>query len=250
MDKRDRDDRLTELGNHFVIININEKLPAVVRGIQEGLGFGDEGRDIVIVVQDEQLWREHAEWHPVELAPHRLHVVTGCPGDPEDLCLAHLDRCSTALILADPAEGELSDAKCALIALAIEQQNPRVHTVIELVQSKHRVHLARTEVNEVVCMGKLAEELLAQCTISPGILAIIGDLLDNSPDSPSFRTIPVPEALIGLSYREAVERSIDEEHPYAISGYCQRGNGRRILNPRGPDKDVVLGKEDDLVVIG
>ncbi len=243
---------LPALSGHFVIINVNRKLPAIVRGIQEGLGDQGAGRDIVVFVQDDALWRENPKWHPAAMPPHRLHIVEGCPGDPGALCRACVDQSCTALILSDPTQGELSDAKCALIALAIEHMNPTIHTIIELVHARHRVHFAGTEVNEVVCMGKLTEELLAQSTISPGILSIIHDLLEIASDKPTFVAVPVPKELAGLSYREAAGRSIEEERPYVICGFQRpgEGGGRRFLNPESPDKERVLQETDELIIVG
>jgi hypothetical protein len=243
---------------YVVIINVNEKLPAVARELQRGLGTEQPGRDIVVFVQNTPLWEHHPEWHPVASPPHRIRIEQGCPGDPEALTRAGVQHCHTALILADPCQGSSSDARCALIALAIEHLNPQVHTIIELANSRHRVHLSGNEVNEVVCMGKLKEELITQCTISPGILNVLEKLLTVGNGSPSFHAIPVPEELTGLSYQDAVKRIIEESRPYVVCGYAKPSNKEggssqeavRVLNPGETQKQSILETDDQLIVAG
>ncbi|MBN2530845.1 MAG: hypothetical protein JXR76_30950 [Deltaproteobacteria bacterium] len=244
------------LENHIVIININEKLPVIVDEIFNGWRH-DTYADIVVFVQDQTLWDSNPRWHPKVKSPHRLFVVQGCPGNTDQLKCTGVDTCRTAVILADPSQGRLSDAKGTLIALAIEQVSPDVHTVIEVVSSGHRVHLKGTEVNEAVCMGELTEALLAQNVISPGVLKTVEELMAIHNNAPGFMLKEIPEAMVGMTYREAVLKSIEEGSSFVICGYeknAREANGMLLIhhptvNPTGALKDTVLCETDAFVVL-
>lgn len=242
------------LSNHIVIINVNEKLPEIIKEIQNDAD-ADNHVDIVIFVQDKALWKQHPSWHPTIDGPHRIFVVEGCPGNTEALRCTGIDTCQTAVILADPTQGNFSDAKGTLIALAIEASNPDVHTLIEVVTSGNRIHLLGTEVNEVVCMGELTEALLAQNVISPGVLNIINSMLTVSL-TPGFTTMTVPKQMVGMTYKEALVKSIDDESPEMICGFVKNAGraGNRflirtpVLNPDERQKQTRLDRGDAFII--
>ena len=183
----------------------------------------------------------------------------------EDLIRAGIERARAAVILADPEQGRLADARSTLVAVAIERQNPQVHTVMELIASKNRVHLKNTEVNEVVCLGELSEKLIAQSCITPGVKNIFHHLLSSREDTNQIFVRPVPAPLQGMSYREIVRKSIRSNAPYILCGFGKlegpadgeettRSRPARffVLNPGAgawPGKDTRLEEEDRLVVI-
>jgi hypothetical protein len=243
------------LTEHIIIINVNEKLPEVIQQIHKGWS-NDKPMDIVIFVQDKGLWAQHPSWHPQTDTPNRIYIVHGCPGNTKELKCAGIGTCRTAVILADPTQGNLSDAKGTLIALAIEKLKPDVHTLIEVVTSGHREHLMGTEVNEVVCMGELTEALLAQSVISPGVITTIDALLSESTGAPCFMAEQVPDEMLGMTYRDAVLKTIENEMPKVICGYIKGAVkvGNRILihapviNPNEAQKLEPLELGDAFVI--
>jgi voltage-gated potassium channel len=250
------------LDRHVLILNVNQKVRRIVQEIRAG--SASEQPDIVVMVQDRELWQAHPDWHPDHDGPGRVLEIEGCPAEPGDLDKARVDRASAAIILADPRRGQLADAHSTLVAVAIERRSPQVHTIIELISSVNRIHLRATEVNEVICLGEITERLIAQCCISPGIQRIFRSLLAARAGTGQVFLTELPEALHGLTYREVVRRLIEAGQPMVVCGFsCHGACGPSspglppakavvVLNPRAglsPGKDTVLGVGDRLVVI-
>jgi hypothetical protein len=192
-----------------------------------------------------------------------------------------ISRARAAVILADPNQGKLADARSTLVAVAIERANPHVNTVMELIASHNRIHLKGAEVNEVVCLGELAEKLIAQSCITPGVKNIFEHLLSSNGNTNQIFVRQIPEKWSGKTYREVVREAIDGEVPLIVCGFvtnsivhsrspvvqnrapdtrveCEDDSGYGftgktiVLNPRAgvqPGKDTRLTPEDRLIVI-
>jgi Trk K+ transport system NAD-binding subunit len=256
----EREGALAGLSDHVVICNCNAKVGTIVEEIH-----AEEAVDIVLVVQERELWEAMPAWHPRRYESGRFHVLFGHPTDEAVLAAAGMAAARAAIILADPRQGEFADARSALVAIAIERASPRVHTVMEILLSVHRSHLRATEVNEVICLGEIAEKLLAQGCISPGVSRIFGYLLTSRQGTRSIFLPALPAPLAGRTYRDLARRAIEREAPFTVCGFVQaargeaegaRGDvslegGRLSLNPPGgPEgKDALLAAGDRLVVI-
>ncbi|MFH1811606.1 MAG: hypothetical protein ABIJ09_22895 [Pseudomonadota bacterium] len=248
------DARLAELRHHVVICNLNPMVRAIVDELL------DDPRQrvpaVVLLVQDMALWSEHPEWQPAPRHGDRVVVLGGCSLEERCFSRSGLARSQAALILADPRQGELADARSTLLAMAIERHSRDVHTVVELQWSVNRAHLEATEVDEVVCMGDLSEKLLAQCCITPGVKRIFERLLGGQGSSTRWQLPVLPGSCVGQSYRQVVQRSIAEGWPCVLCGFVpQPPEGEApqfILNPRPreePGKDSVLQARDRLIVM-
>ncbi len=253
---------LSELDGHVVILNVNEKVGRIVDEIF--LGSAGEPPDIVIVIQDRALFNRNPDWHPQRAAAGRVILVDGCPAEPGDLEAVGIGRARAAVILADPAQGQLADAHSTLVAVAIERGNPQVHTVIELISSVNRIHLRSTEVNEVVCLGELAEQLIAQSCITPGVANVLDSLLHAHPGTTQIFVIDLTEEQVGKTYREIARQAIIDQAPHIVCGFVLNGSASAgeplpsepentlVLNPRAgfePGKDTRLEPGDRLVVV-
>jgi len=237
------------LSDHVVICNANAKFPAVARQLRRAA----PGLPVVLLAQDRRLWAEHPDWHP-ETAPE-VPVLFGCPTDRTLLRRARLAAARAAVILADPLQGELADARSTLVAVAIERENPQVHTVIELLLSVNRAHLAATEVNEVICLGEMAEKLLAQSCITPGSSRLFAHLLSTADETSQIFLPVVPAELAGRAYRALARQVIATRAPFLSLGYVQHRRDARprvVLNPcagQEPGKDTALAAGDRLIVL-
>ncbi len=72
-----------KLADHLVICNVNEKLGGIVREIR-----GDERGaelDVVVLVQDWDLWQANPDWYPPAPCGERVTYVEGCPGETASL---------------------------------------------------------------------------------------------------------------------------------------------------------------------
>ncbi len=243
-----------DLHGHVVILNLN---PTAARVVEEIVaGWHGPPPDVVLMVQDPALWSEHPEWQPRPDLGARLHVVEGCPAEPADLAAVGLARARAAVILADPRHGDLADARSTLVAVAIERASPGVHTVMELVASVNRGHLRATTVDEVVCLGELAEALVAQCCVTPGVGRVLGHLLSADPDTAQLFIQELPPTLAGRSFRQLARAAVERRAPLVLCGFVRPAAGGRpatpVLNPRAgvdPGKDTPLGVGDRLVVM-
>lgn len=154
------------LTDHVVICNVNEKVPAIVDELwNDPVG---ESIDVAIIVQNRELWKNHPSWHPRHDGSRRVVEVVGCPAEGDVLREARITHARAAIILADPLQGTLADARSALVGIAIENENCEVHTVMELLLSVNRSHLRATTVDEVICLGEVSEKLLSQSSVTPG----------------------------------------------------------------------------------
>jgi hypothetical protein len=279
------------LTDHVVLCNLSEQVPCIVAELHDPTVRSRP--PIVLVVQDPGLWENHPQWRPEpdnDFTRDHFYVLLdeGGPASAENLQRAGIAAARAAVILADPLQEDLADARSTLVALAIERQNPEIHTVMELIRSINRVHLRSTEVNEVVCVGDMAEKLIAQSCITPGVKNIFTDLLINAQDSNRIFILPLPRSLQGISYRELARRAIRAHAPFVLCGFvrhdfrpaatpvrgqavsaadstvvkaCAPGGAGGadiyavqsfVINPRGgadPGRDTALTDRDQLVII-
>lgn len=224
-----------ELSDHVVICNCSPKLRRIVAELHAETVA--RRPDVLLVVQDRGLWERNPEWHPEVTNPFTeehffVLYAEGGPASELNLRRAGIARARTAVILADPNQEHLADARSTLVALAIERQNPEIHTVMELISSVNRIHLRATEVNEVVCVGEMAEKLIAQSCITPGVKNVFHDLLTTAAGTNRIFTVPLPKPLEGMSYKELVRRSLETAAPFVLCGYVQH-NFMPVMPARG-----------------
>ena len=243
---------------HVVICNVNEKVRAIVEQLQNAPG--EDAGDIVVIVQDDNLWESNPSWHPAKDGRGRVFYVPGCPAESEILRRASISRAKTAIILADPNHGSLADARSALIGISIERENPQVHTVMELILSVNRNSLRATAVDDVVCIGELSEKLLSQSAITPGVSKLFAYLLCTKTGSAQLFIRTIPNALEGRTYRDLARKAIQVTAPFVVCGFIRRTTPEGthpckrelVLNPRvntEPGKDSALGTQDDLILL-
>lgn len=146
-----------------------------------------------------------------------------------------------------------ADHESLLVALASSSLRPDLHVVVEILDPRSRVHFARLPGTEVVSTGEIAEKLLAQAAVSPGITAVYMELLTATDESNEIYVVPVPERWIGRTYRsvdEALIGSTGTTEPVIPLGYRTPpptgGRAEVVLDPAGGHR---LGPGDSLVVL-
>jgi Trk K+ transport system NAD-binding subunit len=249
------------LENHVVICNCNEKVRAIVEEIH--MDVSGKPYDIVLLIQDQALWQNHPDWHPRETDRARFITVYGSPFDREVLRTACIEKAKAAIILADPNHGQLADAQSTLMAVAIEKQNPQVHTIQELILSTNRDHLKAMNVDEVICLGEISEKLIAQSCISPGVKNIFESLLTTGRGTPQIFLQTLGPDVAGISFRKIARACIESKAPFIAVGYVislpdflldsDNINEIRsilVINPKKQAKDLVLSEYDKLILIG
>jgi len=247
-----------DLTRHVVICNCNEKTGRIVDELQAAQS--KPALDVVLLIQGLTEWKANPSWHPRAGGSGRVYTVIGCPTCDKDLRKARIPTARAAVILADPAHGALADARSTLVAMAIERENPQVHTVMELLSSVSRVHLQASDVNEVICLGEISEKLIAQSCISPGIKSIFLHLLTTGRGTSQVFIAPLPDLARGRIYRDLARQVIENGAPFVLCGYIrlfraeEEGDAGRtfVINPRAgedPGKDTALEEGDQLVLL-
>jgi hypothetical protein len=125
-------------------------------------------------------------------------------------------------------------------------------------------------IHEVVCEQDLGLRILAQCSESPGMSRLLGELLDRSASTSEIHQVPVPDHVVGhefASMRELFRLVYGEEELVRPEGNktsiplligfmrWERGRPRMVINPRNrwfnSNRAVSsLRKVDALLVIG
>jgi hypothetical protein len=255
-----------DLKNHIIICNCSNKVKKIVEELQRSKRAHDY--DIVLIIQDESLWRANPAWHPVCPRPEKFHEIIGSPADSSILTSINIKNASTAVILADPHHVQHADAFSALTAIAIERQQPGIHTIMELEQSENKLNLHTSEVNEFVCAGDITEKMISQSTMTPWVKNVFKHLLSTSEKTSQIMMCPIPRQYKNRSYRMLVTDLIEAGAPLTVCGFLldteketeqddqsatmSRDNRSRIvLNPRpGPKgKDSLLTHVTDLIII-
>ena len=248
------------LRGHVVVVNCNEKVAAIVEELQ--MGTSESPLDVVLIVHDRELWETNPHWHPAAGGGAGFYTLYGSAHDKALLKQASIGYARAAIILADPLQGVLTDARSTLAAVAIERENPQVHTVEELILSINRDHLARMNVDEVVCLGEISEKLIAQSCISPGVKNIFQELLTTRSGTTQIFLPEIPLSLYQKTYRQIARDCIDRQTPFIPLGYIintptPRTSGPRkgmaaksiCINPRRGAKDIPLTGHSQLAVM-
>ena len=269
-----------KLSDHVVICNCNVQVRRIVAELHAETV---ENRPaIVLVVQDREMWESHPDWHPDPFNPFTLEsffVLHRGRGTllSDAIREVSIGAARAAVILADPHHGDHADARSTMVAVTIERENPQVHTVMELISSVNRAHLRATEVNEVVCRGEIAEKLIAQSCITPGVKHIFWSLLTNAPGTNNIYISLVPSDAVGSTFRELARQLIEARAPMILLGYIRPRSGGGelesgpcrefrqsitssdteseldyVINPRSdeePGKDTTLQAGDQLIFI-
>lgn len=146
------------------------------------------------------------------------------------------------------------DHESLLVALAASELRPDLHVVVRIHDPRSRVHFLRLPGAEVVSTGEIAEKLLAQAAVSPGITEVYMELLTATDDSNEIYLVPVPERWLGRSYRSVDEELIGsscEAEPVIALGYrtpCPDGGPAEVvLDPCG--RGHRFGAGDSLIVL-
>lgn len=192
------------LSGHYVICNWNDLGDDIVHQLHAPVVA--DLRPIVIVT-DRPETVPQAE-SATDSDPYRnVFVIPGDPTSDKILARANIAAADTAIVLSDPDEGEHADTRSVLTALAIEAIEPKVHTIVELLNSKNRIQFQHTSVDEVICVDELTEKLIAQAAMTHGLSEFYTRLLTATEDTNEVYVVDVPPAFHGRTYRE-LERAL------------------------------------------
>jgi Trk K+ transport system NAD-binding subunit len=227
--------------DHVVICNWTDKADVIVRQLHDESVY-KKSPIIVVTENPEQVPKS------TEKAYRGLLIIGGDPADKEILERADIRTARTAVILANEKDVERADSKSILIQLAIDSINPNVHTIVELVKSSSELYFRYTHVNEIICLEQLAEKLLSQAALTPGLSKVYMNLLTQSLDTNEIYLEELPESFVDHTYEEVEKKIVSiEEKDVILIGWAteveKRVDGEVVLSSRGIpilEKEIVI----------
>ena len=239
-----------DLKEHIVVCNWNDKgIPIVLELHAE---IVHDPRPVVVVSESPRA----AELPDAADMPQfeDVYLVKGDPAKEVFLKRANVHLAHSVIILADPADGDLADAKSILIAMAVrsvcdEQHRPKTHVCVECLSAQNIDHLRRAGADEIVSAADFAMMLLSQTALVHGLSRVYRDLLTVSGETNEVYVVPIPQQFVGKSFAqlgEAMFESRDRQNPAILIG-VMRADGP-LLNPLS-DRLPALREDDQAIVI-
>ncbi len=239
-----------DLRGHIVICNWNDKAVPIIRELHAAIV---KDRRPVVIVSDSP---EAAALPEEDELPEfqDVYLVRGDPASEVMLRRASAHTAHSVIILADPADGDLADAKSILIAMAVasictQLKVPKTHVCVEGISPRNVEHLRRAKADEIVAASDFAMMLLAQSALAHGLSRVYRDLLTVSEETNEVYIVPVPEEFIGKTFCElgaAMFMNRDEKNPAILIGAAK--GSQLVINPR-PGQLAPFQRGDQAVVI-
>jgi len=224
------------------------RLPVKHQGHFIVCGWNHKGPEIVAQLTSETTGHKH---HVVLLGTYdespldhpQVQFVHGDPTTEEALQRANVAEASRALVLPAQEGHEDADGHSLLVILALRSCNPDIYICVEVLHSRHIVHMKRAGANEIICSTELAANMLAQAALTPGVTRLYDEILSNRYGHEVYR-IPVPARLADKTVREAAV-DVAQQEPILIMA-VDRGEGDVRVNPPA---DLQLQAADTLLVL-
>ena len=226
-----------DLKDHIVICNWNEKGIPIIKEVHAKIV--KHKRPIVIV-------SEHGDTiqfpDKVDLPEYEdIYIINGDPANEIILKRANVQFAYSVIILADPDQGNLADAKSILIAMGVrsvceELGVPKTFTAIEGLSPQNIEHLRRAGADEIISAGDFSTLLLAQTSLVHGLSKVYKNLLTISEETNEIYLIPVPEKYIGKKFSDLgaeIFSSRDSNNPLIPIGV--KSEDKVLLNPKSSD---------------
>ena len=239
-----------ELTDHLVICNWNDKGLPMIRELHASIVR--QKRPIVIV--SERL--AEVDVPEKEDLPEfeDVYLIKGDPTQEHTLKRANLHLAYSVIVLADPHQEHLADAKNVLICMAIRslcqgEDHPMRNVMVEGVDPNNLDHLRRAGASEIISAEDLSLKLLAQSALHPGLSTVYDRLLTISSETNEVYLEPLPASFRGMSFVEVhrlLDQTRDSENPVLLLGLIR--DGRILINPK-PGSFDVFAENDQLILI-
>lgn len=239
-----------ELKNHIVICNWNTKGLPLIKEVHAKIV--KHKRPIVIITDQEDAvdFPEHEDEPEFE----DVYIIKGDPTNEIILKRANVHNAYTVVVLADPKQKELADAKSILVCMGIrslctEFNLPKTYTTVEGVSPQNIEHLRRAGADEIISAGDFSSLLLAQTSLVHGLSKVYRNLLTISEETNEIYLIPVPKNYIGKKFSKLgsdIYAHRDKKNPVIPIGV--KTQDKVLLNPK-PSVFDVFNEGDQLIVI-
>jgi voltage-gated potassium channel len=232
--RRIRQDRglkaLKGLKDHILLCGWNYSAGEVISEIHSD----DREKDVVIIANLDE--------NPLD--ENHVYFVRGDPADLDKLEMACFRTASTAIVLHNESTpGNSSDGQGIFTVLAIKHERPDIYVCVQILDENNVDHCYRAGADEVIVTGGLTAKLLSRATLDHGVTRVVSELLSNRYGKNELYKIKCPEKYAGTTF-SSVFPAFKRDHKGIIMGIEK--TDRFLTNP---DDDVVLDKDDYLIVI-
>jgi len=238
-----------QLKDHVLICNWNDKGIPIISELHAAIV--KDKRPIVIISESTDAGDLPDDDDLVEFRD--VYLVKGDPANEVILRRAHVQDAYSVIVLADPSEGQLADAKSILVTMAVKSVNrtagsAKPHICVECIGPQNVRHLQRAGADEIISAADFAMMLMAQSALAHGLSTVYHDLLTVSGETNEIYIIPVPSEFMGKSFDElgiAMFKNRDPRNPAILAGVATRGG--IVMNP--PPGAIEPFQDGDRVVV-
>ena len=184
--------------DHLILCGWNSRTESIIEGVSQ---FSSQKRTLVLINEaDPEFIQELlSRFRNVD-----LRYVRGDFTVEKVLRRASIEMANSAIIVSDES-GENSlenaDERVILASLSVNAINAEINISAELINAKNEQHLRRAHVDDIILSGDFNGFLHASAIESPGIPALVSELLNfNSSNQLNHSTIP--PTFIGRSFSE------------------------------------------------
>lgn len=216
--------------NHIVIVGWNQKSQTMLKE----LIVDNPDRKVVIISEIERLTFE----------TKNTYFVHGDPTIDETLTRANIEQADIVMIVADDKlidNNGMADARSVLISLAIDQLNPNIHIIAEVLNEENIPHFERANVNDIIVSNQMSSRIMVRSAVYKNVSLVLKELLTNTYGNEIYEcTIKSDD--IGLSFNELSNKYRTNHHSIVLG----LANEQLHLNP---DCNRKVKKNDKIIYI-
>jgi voltage-gated potassium channel len=230
--KEDRGMHTYDFSNHIIICTWHHGTPEIIKELRSDTRIADS--PIVLL----------AELETKPINDPNLYFIKGAVSE-ENLKKANIEKAQTVIILGDDKlEANARDAKVVLSTLTVEDINPNVYTIVELVNENNARHCQRAKADEIIVGSEFSCRLISRAATDHGISKVISELLSSRKGEDIYK-VRVPKILADKPFLE-VFTYMKKENGSIVLAIQESDSGVVTSNP---DNDKIIKPDDSLIVI-
>ncbi|MCB0355069.1 MAG: NAD-binding protein [Bdellovibrionales bacterium] len=231
---------ISSFENHIVILGWSRRVERIIRELRNEVHrSSNDLRPILIVVPTPRA--------DIQSRFERVYFVYGHINDPEVLARAQIARAHTVLIPSLPIEDRSLDGEAVFSMLAALSVNSKARLCVELANAENSEILEKIRKDvltnpgiEIVSFETVAEFLLAQASVNPGITRVYSHLLSFSEDTNELYVAELPSTWAQQSFQSLAHHCFDR----GVIVFGFERDGQLQVNPT--KRDVTLQPEDKI----
>lgn len=218
--------------NHIIICEWNHRAKEIIYELRNDHRIG---KSPIILIAD-------LEIKPVD--DQFLFFIRGEISE-ENLKKANIDKANTVIILGnDRLDPNARDARVVLTTLTVESINPKVYTIVELVDSANIRYCERANADEMIVGREFSSKLISRAAVDHGISKVVSELLSSHLGNDLLK-IPIKESQIGKKFIDIFTEMKCTNNSIVLG--IQKGIDGAVIS--NPPVDFTIDNGDFLIVI-